>query len=115
MKSCYFYLLLHPSEREVASCQIDLEVGKGFFHESLHSERQFFGDAVDAADNSDPGGMDGGRGVDVPSDLGGAHVNGVDSVGSDALLVLDEWVEHVRENLYIKQIIYSIAGEVPPY
>ena len=70
MKSCYFYLLLHPSEREVAFGQIALEVGKGFLHEILHSERQFFGDArrqaesIDAAVDSDPGGVDGGRGVD---------------------------------------------------
>ena len=47
----------------------------------------------------DPSGVDGGGGVDGALDLAGVHVAGVGGVGRDAMVLLDQGVEHVRKHL----------------
>jgi hypothetical protein len=43
-------------------------------------------------------------GVDVALDLGGVHVAGVYGVGRDAMVLLDEGVEHFSKYLVYKMI-----------
>ena len=43
--------------------------------------------------------VDLGLGVNVALDLGCVHVAGVLGVGGDAMVLLDEGVEHISENL----------------
>ena len=47
----------------------------------------------------DPSGVDGGGWVDGALDLAGVHVAGVGGVGRDAMVLLDQGVEHVRKHL----------------
>merc|ERR1719430_1156386 len=98
-------LLSHPSKRKVSTSQISSQVGESFLHQVFHSKPLFLGDAwrqsktVNASSNSDTGGMDRSRSVNIPLDLGDVHVAGVLAVGGDAMVLLDDGVEHVREDL----------------
>ena len=97
--------LLHPGEGEILAGEITLELGKGGLHESLHLDPLLLGDAgaqaesLDAATHADPGGLDGHVIVDVAADLGRVHVTGVGGVGGDAVVLLDDGVEHGGEVL----------------
>merc|ERR1719370_1306226 len=55
--------------------------------------------AVNVAAHTDPGGVDGHLGGNVALHLGGVHVGGVLGVGRDAMVLLDQGVEHVGEVL----------------
>ena len=98
-------LLAHARERVVGASQVASQVGEGLLHQVLHTKSLIPGDAwrqaesVNAASNSDTGGMDWSSSVNVPLDLSDVHVTGVLAVGGDAVVVLDDGVEHVREDL----------------
>ena len=98
-------LLAHTCERIVGSGQIPGQVSKGLLHEVLHAKSLVLGDPrrqskpVNTATNSDTSGVDWGSAVNVPLDLGHVHVAGVLALGGDAMVVLDDGVEHIREDL----------------
>ena len=98
-------LLTHTCEGIVGPRQVSGEVGKGLLHEVLHAESLVLGYAwrkskpVNTAANSDTSGVDWGSAVNVPLDLGHVHVARVLAVGGDAMVVLDDGVEHIREDL----------------
>ena len=98
-------LLAHAGEGEVSAGQVSGQVSEGLLHQVLHINPLLLGDAgrqsepIDAAANPDPGGVDGGGGVDVPVDLVHVHVAGVDTVSGDAMVLLNDGVEDISEDL----------------
>merc|ERR1719460_494926 len=56
-------------------------------------------EALNAPSDPDPGGLDGDIIVNVAADLGGVHVAGVGRVGADAVVLLDDGVEHLGKVL----------------
>ena len=98
-------LLTHASEGEVGAGQISLEVSESLLHQVLHVNPLLLGDArgetkaVNVPADPDPGGVDGSSGVDGSLDLAGVHVTGVGGVSSNAMVLLDQGIKHVRENL----------------
>ena len=106
-------LLVHASQGVVGAGEVTGQLGEGALHQALNSEPLVLGDAggqsepVNAPSNSDTGGMYGGRSINVPLDLGNIHVAGVLAVSGDAMVVLDDGVEHVREDLQYKYLSQS--------
>ena len=106
-------LLAHSCERKVGSCQVAGQVGEGLLHEVLHAEPLVLGDPgretepVNTASNPDTSRVHRSSSVNVPLDLGDVHVAGVLAVGGDAMVVLDDGVEHVREHLQYKYLSQS--------
>ena len=106
-------VLAHTCQRKVGSSKISGQVSKGLLHEILHTKSLVLGNAwrqskpVNTATNSDTSGVDRGSSVNVPLDLGDVHVAGVLAVGGDAMVVLDDGVEHVREDLQYKYLSQS--------
>merc|ERR1719481_1387339 len=49
--------------------------------------------------NTDTGGVNWSRGVDISLDLSNIHVTGVNCIRSDAMVLLDQGVEHLSKNL----------------
>jgi len=98
-------LLVHASEGVVVASEVTRELGESALHEVLNAEALFLGDtggeteAVNAAANTDPDGVDGNLSVDVTLDFLDVHVGGVDSIGGDAMVFLDDGVEHILEIL----------------
>ena len=98
-------LLAHTCEGKVGSGQIPSQVSKGLLHEVLHSKPLVLGnawrqsEAVNTATNSNTSGVDWSCAVNVPLDLAHVHVAGVLALGGDAMVVLDDGVEHLREDL----------------
>ena len=98
-------LTYHPSQRIILPGQVSLELGEGALHQSLHLQPLLLGDpgaqaeALDAPSDPDPGGLDGDIVVNVAADLGGVHVAGVGGVRADAVVLLDDGVEHLGEVL----------------
>jgi len=94
-------LLLHACQREVGASKITSQVSKCLLHQVLNAKALVLGDSrgqaepVDVATNTDAGGVDRGGGVDGAFDFGRIHVAGVCGVGSDAMVLLDQRVEHV--------------------
>jgi len=97
--------LAHASQGIVGSGQITGKVGKCLLHQVLHALSLLPGDSggesksVNASADPDPGGVDGGGGVDVAVDLGDIHVTGMDSVGGNAMVILDDGIENIGEHL----------------
>ena len=106
-------LLAHTCEGIVSSSQVSGEVREGLLHEVLHTESLVLGDArrqskpVNTAANSDTSGVNRCCPVNVPPDLGDVHVAGVLAVGGDAMVVLDDGVEDIREDLKYKNLSES--------
>ena len=98
-------LLAHPCQRKVSSSQVSLQVVESFLHQALHIETLLLGDSwrqsesINVSSHTDSGGMDWGLGIDVSLDLRDVHVRGVHSIGTDAMIVLDDGVKDVREDL----------------
>merc|ERR1712212_628914 len=94
-------LLLHACQGEVGASKITSQVSKCLPHQVLNAKALVLGDSrgqaepVDVATNTDAGGVDRSGGVDGAFDFGRIHVAGVCGVGSDAMVLLDQRVEHV--------------------
>jgi len=97
--------LLHASQRVVVAGQVAGELAEGALHEVLNADTLVLGDArrqtetVNAAANTDPDGLDWDFGVDVALDLLDVHVGGVDGIGGDTVVLLDDGVEDILEVL----------------
>merc|ERR1719357_2435289 len=74
---------VHAQERVILSSELSSQLAKCALHQGLHTQPLLLGDsrgkaeAVNAAANTDPGGVDRGLGVNVALDLGHVHVGGV--------------------------------------
>ena len=118
-------LLVHPRKRIVSSGQVSGKVGEGFLHEILNAKPLLLGDTgrkaktVNAAADSDPSGVDRGAGVDVPLDLGDVHVARMDRIRGDAVVLLNQRIEHIGKNLefmlyhYAEPIYYEKIAPAP--
>merc|ERR1719391_1988031 len=99
------HLLTHSGERNVGTSKVALKVGKGLFHQVLDVNSLLLGDSgretesIDVATNTNTGGVDGCLLADGAFDLAGIHVACVGGISCDTMVLLDQWIEHVREDL----------------
>ncbi len=98
-------LLVHASEGVVGASQVTSQVLKSLGEHFLEVYSLLLGDSgrqaesINIATNTDTGGVDGHISLDVALDLGGVHVGGVLGIGGDAVVVLDDSIEDLREVL----------------
>ena len=96
---------IHTSQREIFSREITLELGEGCLHQTLHLNSLLLGDArtetkpLNASSNTDSGGLDWHIIINVATDLGSIHVAGVGGVSTDAMVFLDDGIEHLGKVL----------------
>merc|ERR1719474_2625381 len=99
------HLLTHSSERKVGTSKVTLEVGKGLLHQVLDVNSLLLGDSgretesINVATDTDTGRVDGCLLADGAFDLAGIHVACVSGISCNTMVLLDQWVEHVREDL----------------
>jgi len=95
----------HAQEREVFSGQLTRELAKCTLHQSLDSQPLLLGDSrgqaesVNAATNTDPGGVDWGLGVNVALDLADVHVRSVAEALGQAVVLDNDGVEDILEHV----------------
>jgi len=96
---------IHASQGVVVASEVTRELAEGSLHEVLNTNALFLGDtrgkteAINAATNTDPDGVDGDISVNVALDLVDVHVGGVDGVGGDTVVFLDDGIEDIAEVL----------------
>merc|ERR1719430_259979 len=99
------HFLVHPSEREVGTCKVILQVSEGLFHQVLHPKPLLPGNSrrqtkpINRSTNSDTSVVNWCLGVDVPLDLIHIHVTRVHRLGGDAMVLLDEGIKHLSKVL----------------
>merc|ERR1719322_1589603 len=99
------YGLLHASQRIVFPSEVPVKLGEGILHQTLHLKPLLLGDpraqaeSLDASSDPDPGGLHRDILVNVAADLGSIHVAGVGGVSADAVVLLDDGVEHLGKIL----------------
>ena len=97
--------LIHTSERIVVTSKIIGELAKGAAHQLLNINTLLLGDSggetesINAATNTDTGGVDWSSGINVASDLVDIHVRSVLSIRADSMVVLDDGIEDLGEVL----------------
>jgi len=96
-------LVVHAGQGVVGASQIAGELGEGVLHEGLNVDTLLLGDSggktvtLDAAANTDPGGVDRDIGLNIACDLGGVHVGGVFEVSRKAMVLADEGIENISK------------------
>ena len=97
--------LIHASEGIVLASQVTSQLGQSVGHQLLNINSLLLGDAggqtesVNVATNTDAGGVDGHSGLNVALDLLWVHVGLVLGVSGDAVVLLDDGIEDLREVL----------------
>jgi len=92
--------LVHAGEGIVGASKITSQLGEGIAHHLLDVNPLLLGDAggktksINVTADTDPGGVDGHLSGNVAIDLGGVHVAGVLGISGDAVVLLDQGVEH---------------------
>ena len=95
---------IHAQERVILSSELSSQLAKCALHQGLHTQPLLLGDsrgkakAVNAAANTDPGGVDRGLGVNVALDLGHVHVRGVAEALGEAVVLGDDGVEDISKH-----------------
>ena len=95
---------IHAQERVILSSELSSQLAKCALHQGLHTQPLLLGDsrgkakAVNAAANTDPGGVDRGLGVNVALDLGHVHVGGVAEALGEAVVLSDDGVEDISKH-----------------
>merc|ERR1719458_125316 len=98
-------LLVHPTEGVVGAGEVTGQLGEGILHQALNAQPLLLGDArgqteaVDGTSDPDAGGVNWDSLVDIALDFFGVHVGGVLIGGRDAMVLLDDGVEDLREVL----------------
>merc|ERR1711973_631460 len=93
-------LLTHSSEREVRSSKVSLEVCKCLLHQVLNINSLLLSDSggksktIDIPSDTDTGGMDWSFLADGSPDFACIHVASVGGIGSNTMVLLDQWIEH---------------------
>merc|ERR1719278_46456 len=106
-------LLVHSGQGVVGAGKVAGQLGEGVLQKALNSQPLVLGDAggqteaIDGTSNPDTGGVDGHLSVDVALDLLDVHVGGVLGGGRDAMVLLDDGVEHLREVLVVMSFSLS--------
>merc|ERR1719477_177577 len=96
---------IHTSKGIVASSKIIGELAKGTAHQLLNINTLLLGDSggetesINAATNTDTGGVDWSSGINVASDLVDIHVRSVLGIRADSVVVLDDGIEDLGEVL----------------
>jgi len=96
---------IHTSKRIVVTSKIIGELAKGAAHQLLNINTLLLGDSggetesINAATNTDTGGVDWSSGINVASDLVDIHVRSVLSIRADSMVVLDDGIEDLGEVL----------------
>ena len=96
---------IHASERIVLASQVSGQLGQSVGHQLLHINPLLLGDAggqskpINVATNSDSGGVNWHSGLNVANNLLRVHVRLVLGVSGDAVVLLDDGVEDLREVL----------------
>jgi len=99
------HVLSHAGEGVVGASEVTGQLGEGVLHEVLDTNALFLGDsrrqskAVDGATHANAGGVDGDIGIDVSLHLLDVHVGGVLGISGDAMVLLDDSVEHLGKVL----------------
>ena len=94
---------IHASERIVLASQVSGQLGQSVGHQLLHINPLLLGDAggqskpINVATNSDSGGVNWNSGLNVANNLLRVHVRLVLGVSGDAVVLLDDGVEDLRE------------------
>jgi len=97
--------LVHASERIVLASEVASQLGQSGGHHLLDVDSLLLGDSgretesINVTSNTNTGGVDRDSRLDVADNLLGVHVGGVLGVGGDAVVVLDDGVEDLREVL----------------
>ena len=92
---------LHSQKGKVLASQVIGQLIKSTLHEILNFQPLLLGDsrrqskAIDAASNTDTGGLDRSVRVDVAIDLGGIHVRSMLEVISQAMVFSDDRIEDI--------------------
>jgi len=109
--------LIHTSERIVVTSEVIGELAKGAAHQLLNIDTLLLGDSggktesINAATNTNTGGVNWNSLIDISSDLGGVHVRGVLSIGADSMVVLDDGIEDLGE-IFVAVPVTSIDTAV---
>jgi len=96
---------IHTSKRIVVTSKIIGELAKSAAHQLLNINTLLLGDSggetesINAATNTDTGGVDWSSGINVSSDLVDIHVRSVLSIRADSMVVLDDGIEDLGEVL----------------
>merc|ERR1719391_1438810 len=98
-------LLAHSSEREVRSGEVSFEVCKCLLHQVLNINSLLLGDSgrksesIDIAADTNTSGVDWSLLADGSPDFACIHVACVGGIGSNTMVLLDQWIEHIRKDL----------------
>ena len=99
---------IHSSQGEVGAGKVSREVAKGLLHQIFHSHPLLLGDsggqtkAVNGTTDPDPAGVHRGGGINVALDFVHVHVTGVDGIGGDTMVLLDQGVEDSGKVLVVR-------------
>jgi len=94
---------IHTSKRVVVTSKVISELAKSILHQILNINTLLLGDSggktesVNAATNTNTGGVNWNSFIDISSDLGSIHVRGVLSISADSMVVLDDGIKDLRE------------------
>merc|ERR1719250_310174 len=98
-------LLVHASEWVVGASKVTSQVSKSLFHEVFNSNSLGLGDSrgkaktINRSSNPNTGGVNWCSRVNVSLNLPNIHVTCVDSISSNAMVLLDQGVKHISKHL----------------
>merc|ERR1719233_2325758 len=98
-------ILSHAGQRIIGPSKIALQVSKSLLHQVFNIQPLVFGDSggqtesINVPANPNPGGLNRGGGVDIALDLGCVHVGSMSSISRDAMVFLDQRIEHLGKIL----------------
>merc|ERR1719184_153927 len=98
-------LLVHARKWIVGTSKVTGQVSKCLGHKFFNSNSLFLGDArgkskaINGSSNSDTGGVNWSGRINVSFDLSNIHVTCVDSISSNAMVLLDQGVKHISKHL----------------
>merc|ERR1711970_1191912 len=98
-------LLVHASKWVVGTSKVTSQVSKSLGHKFFNSNSLFLGDArgkskaINGSSNPDTGGVNWSSRINVSLDLSNIHVTCVDSISSNAMVLLDQGVKHISKHL----------------
>jgi len=108
---------LHAQEGVVVAGQLASQLGKCVLHQFLDLQPLLLGDsgrqaeAINAATDTDPGGLDWGRFVNVALDLADIHVRGVAEAVRETVVLGDDGVKDILED-FIRVLVSSVNAAV---
>merc|ERR1719445_1804979 len=108
---------IHTGKRVVVTSKVISELAKSILHQVLNINTLLLGDSggktesVNAATNTNTGGVNWNSFIDISSDLGSIHVRGVLSISADSMVVLDDGIKDLGE-IFVAVPVTSIDTAV---